>query len=305
MPENIVENNYRAAKKYKQNWVSIRSEVKSIVLIILGIFSASFGFKAFLIANNFIDGGVSGMSLLISEITQFPVSILIVVINLPFVLLSYFILGKQFAIKTGFAIIGLGLCLAFIDFPFVTNDKLLVAVFGGIFLGGGIGFTMRGGGVIDGTEVLAIFLSRKLGVTIGDIIVFINIFIFGSAAFLLSIEAALYSMITYFAASKTLDFIIEGIDEYIGVTIISSHCKEIQEMIVHTMGRGVTIYKGTKGVGKRGERDDVDIVYTVITRLEINKLNVEIEKISPTAFVVMHSVKDTKGGMIKKKLHKY
>ena len=305
MPENIVKNNYRAAKKYKQNWVSIRSEVKSIVLIILGIFSASFGFKAFLIANNVIDGGVSGISLLISEITQFPVSILIVVINLPFVLLSYFILGKQFAIKTGFAIIGLGLCLAFIDFPFVTNDKLLVAVFGGIFLGVGIGFTMRGGGVIDGTEVLAIFLSRKLGVTIGDIIVFINIFIFGSAAFLLSIEAALYSMITYFTASKTLDFIIEGIDEYIGVTIISSHCKEIQEMIVHTMGRGVTIYKGKKGVGKRGERDDVDIVYTVITRLEINKLNVESEKISPTAFVVMHSVKDTKGGMIKKKLHKY
>lgn len=305
MPENIVENNYRAAKKYKQTWISIRAEAKSILLIILGIFSASFGFKAFLIANNFIDGGVSGISLLISEITQFPVSILIVLINIPFVILSYYILGKQFAIKTGFAILGLGLCLALIDFPFITNDKLLVAVFGGIFLGGGIGFTMRGGGVIDGTEVLAIFLSRKLGVTIGDIIVFINIFIFGSAAFLLSIEAALYSMITYFAASKTLDFIIEGIDEYIGVTIISSHCKEIQEMIVNTMGRGVTVYKGTKGVGKRGERDDVDIVYTVITRLEINKLNIEIEKISSTAFVVMHSVKDTKGGMIKKKVHKY
>ena len=112
-------------------------------------------------------------------------------------------------------------------------------------------------------------------------------------------------MITYFAASKFLDFLIEGIDEYIGVTIISSHCKEIQEMIVNTMGRGVTIYNGKKGIGKRGERDTIDIIYTVITRLEINKLNVEIEKITPTAFVVMNSVKDTKGGMIKKKVHKY
>ena len=305
MKEEKNDTNYRAAKRYKKTWITIKAETKSIIFIIVGIFSASFGFKAFLIANNFIDGGVSGISLLISELTKFPVHILIVLINTPFVILGYLILGKQFAIKTAFAIIGLGLCLAFINFPFVTNDKLLVAVFGGIFLGGGIGFTMRGGGVIDGTEVLAIFLSKKLGVTIGDFIVFINIFIFGSAVFLLSIETALYSMITYFAASRTLNFIIEGIDEYTGVTIISSHCNEIQEMIVTTLGRGVTVYKGAKGVGKRGERDDVDIIYTVITRLEINKLNIEIEKISPTAFVVMSPVKDTKGGLIKKKAYKH
>jgi uncharacterized membrane-anchored protein YitT (DUF2179 family) len=305
MEQAPITSRFQKAKNYKKKWVTIKAESKSVLLIIVGIISASFGFKAFLIANNFIDGGVSGISLLVSALTNIPVYILIVLINIPFVVLGYVILGKPFAIKTAFAIFGLGLCLALINFPFVTNDKLLVAVFGGIFLGGGIGFTMRGGGVIDGTEVLAIFLSRKLGVTIGDIIVFINIFIFGSAAFLLSIETALYSIITYFAASKTLDFIIEGIDEYTGVTIISSHCKEIQEMIVNTLGRGVTVYKGTKGVGKRGERDDVDIIYTVITRLEINKLNIEIEKITPTAFVVMSPVKDTKGGMIKKKFHKH
>jgi uncharacterized membrane-anchored protein YitT (DUF2179 family) len=297
--------NYREAKNYRKRWVTIKAESRNAIFIVLGIFSAAFGFKGFLLPSHFIDGGVTGVSLLVTEITKLPLSPLVIVINIPFVILSYFILGKQFAIKTAIAILGLGLCIAFIDFPNITNDKLLVSVFGGIFLGAGIGFTIRGGGVIDGTEVLAIYLSKKFSVTIGDIIIVINILIFGSASFLLSIEAALYSMITYFAASKTLDFIIEGIDEYIGVTIVSSHCKEIKEMIVQTMGRGVTVYKGSKGIGKRGERDDVDIIYTVITRLEINKLNIEIEKISPTAFVVMTPVKDTKGGMIKKKAHKH
>jgi uncharacterized membrane-anchored protein YitT (DUF2179 family) len=305
MNQPIKNSNYREAKNYRKRWVAIKAESRNAIFIVLGIFSAAFGFKGFLLPSHFIDGGVTGVSLLITEITKLPLSPLVIVINIPFVFLSYFILGKQFAIKTAIAILGLGLCIAFIDFPNITNDKLLVSVFGGIFLGAGIGFTIRGGGVIDGTEVLAIYLSKKFSVTIGDIIIVINILIFGSAAFLLSIEAALYSMITYFAASKTLDFIIEGIDEYIGVTIVSSHCKEIKEMIVQTMGRGVTVYKGSKGIGKRGERDDVDIIYTVITRLEINKLNIEIEKISPTAFVVMTPVKDTKGGMIKKKAHKH
>jgi uncharacterized membrane-anchored protein YitT (DUF2179 family) len=288
MNHSIKNLNYREAKNYRKRWVAIKAESRNAVFIVLGILSAAFGFKGFLLPSHFIDGGVTGVSLLITEITKFPLSPLVIVINIPFVFLSYFVLGKQFAIKTAVAILGLGLCIAFIDFPNITNDKLLVAVFGGIFLGAGIGLTIRGGGVIDGTEVLMI-----------------NILIFGSAAFLLSIEAALYSMITYFAASKTLDFIIEGIDEYIGVTIVSSHCKEIKDMIVQTMGRGVTVYKGSKGIGKRGERSDVDIIYTVITRLEINKLNIEIEKISPTAFVVMTPVKDTKGGMIKKKAHKH
>ena len=298
-------NRFKKARNYKRRWVTIKAEIKSSLYILLGIIAAGFGLNGFLLPNKFIDGGVTGVSLLLTELTQLPFSVLIILINIPFIFLSYFTLGKSFAVKTLLAIIGLGLCVAIIHFPIITNDKLLVAVFGGIFLGAGIGLTIRGGGVIDGTEVLAIYISKKMGVTIGDIIILINVAIFGSAAFLLSIETALYSMITYFAASKTLDFIIEGIDEYIGVTIVSSHCKEMRDMIVQTMGRGVTIYKGAKGVGKTGERDDVDIIYTVITRLEINKLNTEIEKISPTAFVVMTSVKDTRGGMIKKKAYKH
>ena len=296
---------FQRARNYKRKWVTIKAEIKSTLFIVLGIVAAGFGLNGFLLPNSFIDGGVTGISLLLTELTQLPLSVLIVLINLPFIFLSYFTLGKSFAIKTLLAIIGLGICVAFVHFPIITNDKLLVSIFGGIFLGAGIGLTIRGGGVIDGTEVLAIYISKKMGVTIGDIIIMINVAIFGSAAYLLSIETALYAMITYFVASKTLDFIVEGIDEYIGVTIVSPHCKEMRDMIVQTMGRGVTIYKGAKGVGKTGERDDLDIIYTVITRLEINKLNTEIEKISPTAFVVMTSVKDTRGGMIKKKAYKH
>ncbi len=168
-------------------------------------------------------------------------------------------------------------------------------------MGAGIGLTIRGGAVIDGTEVLAIYLSRKAGTSIGDIIIIINIIIFSTAAYLLSVEIALYSMITYLSASKTLDFFVEGIEEYIGVTVVSPHSEEIRQMIIHKMGRGVTVYNGKRGFGKTGETKDVDIIYSVITRLEINKFNTESEKIDPNAFIVMNSVKDTRGGMIKKR----
>lgn len=276
-------------------------QIKDFILITAGIFSAAFGFKGFLLTNQFIDGGATGISLLLSALTSLPLYVFIIVVNIPFILLANSILGKSFAIKTAAAISGLALCLATVSFPNVTDDNLLVAVFGGFFLGAGIGLSVRGGAVIDGTEVLAIYLSRKLGTTIGDIIIVINVLIFSAAAYLLSVEIALYSMITYISASKTLDFIIEGIEEYIGVTIVSPYCEAIQQMIVESMGRGVTIYRGKRGFGKRGESNEMDIVYTVLTRLEINKLNTELEKIDPDAFVIMSSIKDTKGGMIKKR----
>lgn len=293
--------NYRMAKAYREFLISAKRLAKDLILITIGIFSATFGFKGFLLTNHFIDGGATGISLLISALTKTPLYLLIIGINIPFVFLGYKILGKQFAFKTALAITGLAICVATVNFPNVTNDNLLVAIFGGFFLGAGIGLSVRGGAVIDGTEVLAIFLSRKFGTTIGDIIIIINVIIFSAAAYFLSIEIALYSMITYLAASKTLDFIIEGIEEYIGVTIVSSHSEDIRQMIINTMGRGVTVYSGKRGYGKKGETKEVDIIYTVVTRLELNKLNTEIEKIEPTAFVVMNSVKDTKGGMIKKR----
>jgi uncharacterized membrane-anchored protein YitT (DUF2179 family) len=292
---------FELAKGHKEFLIMTKRFLKDAILITIGVFSAAFGFKGFLLSNHFIDGGATGIALLVSALTKIPLYALIICVNIPFIIMGNNIMGRVFAIKTSFAIAFLAFVLATVTFPNVTNDNILVAVFGGLFLGAGIGFSIRGGAVIDGTEVLAIYLSKKFGTTIGDIIIVINVIIFGTAAYFLGIEVALYSMITYLAASKTLDFIVEGIEEYIGVTIVSSHSEEIRRMIIHDLGRGVTIYTGKRGFGKRGESKDVEIIYTVITRLELNKLTTEIEKIEPNAFVVMNSVKDTKGGMIKKR----
>lgn len=275
---------------------------KDIVFISLGILAAGFGLKGFLLPNGFIDGGVVGISLLIKELTNYSLSILIVVINIPFIVLGYFQIDKSFVVKSILAIVGLAITLVLIDYPIITSDKLLVAIFGGFFLGAGIGLSVRGGGVLDGTEVLAIYLSRKTGLSIGDFVLIFNILIFSTAAYFLSLEVALYSILTYLSASKTMDFIIEGIEEYIGVTIISSHHESIRMMVIKKLGKGVTIYQGKRGFGKGGENtDSTNIIYSVITRLEISKFQYEILKIDPGAFIVMNSVRDLKGGMIKRR----
>ncbi|MEP7263621.1 MAG: YitT family protein, partial [Bacteroidota bacterium] len=253
--------------------------IRDVFLLICGVSAAAFGLESFLLPNNFIDGGATGISLLLAELTSLPLSLFLIVVNIPFIFLGYKLVGKEFAIKTGCAISALAILVSTIHFPEITHDKLLVSVFGGFFLGAGIGLSIRGGGVLDGTEVLAIALSRKFRTTLGDIIIILNVIIFGFAAYFLSIEAALYSMITYLSASKTLDFVIEGIEEYTGITIISSHHEEIRQMIINKIGRGVTIYKGKGGYGKRGESRELDIIFTVITRLELSRMNTEIEKI--------------------------
>jgi uncharacterized membrane-anchored protein YitT (DUF2179 family) len=281
--------------------IRVQTLIRSSLFIALGILSASFGLKSFLLPNDFIDGGATGIALLLTKLTGAPLPAIIFLVNVPFVLLGYRVIGKQFAIMTAIAISVLALVMATAYFPIITHEKILVAIFGGFFLGAGIGLAVRGGCVIDGTEVLAISLSKKSGSTVGDIITLVNIFIFSAAAYFLSIETAMYSMITYLAASKTVDFLIEGIEEYTGITIISPKSEEIREMLIHKLGRGVTIYNGKRGFGKTGHNTDVEIVYTVITRLEISKLTSEIELIDPHAFVVMTSIKDTRGGMVKKR----
>jgi uncharacterized membrane-anchored protein YitT (DUF2179 family) len=293
---------YRLAKQMYKNRLGILQATRSAVFIIIAIFSAGFGLKSFLLPNEFIDGGATGISLLLSRIFHVPLAAIILLINVPFILLGYKQIGHTFTIRTMLAITGLAICLAVVDYPAITKDKLLVSVFGGFFLGAGIGFAIRGGAVLDGTEVLAIYLSRKINSTIGDVIMMINIVIFLSAVYILGIEAALYSMLTYLSASRTVDFLIEGIEEYTGVTIISRKTEEVREMITNKLGRGVTVYKGTGGYGKRGYvSTDSEILFTVVTRLEISRLRAEIELIDQEAFVVMHSIKDTKGGMIKKR----
>lgn len=293
--DTLPEDNTLVLRRWIWRWI------KDIFLLVLGIFTAAFGLESFLLPNGFIDGGATGISLLIAGTTKIPLGVGILLVNIPFIILGYNILGRRFAVKIALAILGLALVISTITFPVITNDKLLVAVFGGFFLGAGIGLSIRGGGALDGTEVLAIYLSKRFKATIGDVIIAINAIIFCTAAYILSIEVALYSMITYLAASKTLDFIIVGIEEYIGVTIISVHSEEIRQRITEELGRGVTVYKGRRGFGKKGHTEEMDILYSVITRLEISRLNDEIAKIDPDAFVVMSSIKDTKGGMVKKR----
>ncbi len=291
---------YRLLYRLSHRWA--RRALQHGLLLLAGIFSAAFGLKAFLLPNGFIDGGVTGISLLASQVTGVSLSVLIVVINIPFIILGYYQLGRKFALKTLLTIVALAGTLLIVSFPPITQDKLLIAVFGGFFLGAGVGLAMRGGGVLDGTEILAVYISKKLPSSIGDIILIINILIFGVAAWLLSVETALYSILAYLSAARTVDFVIVGVEEYTGLTIISIHSEAIRQMITEKLCRGVTVYECIRGFGTHGHQHlRVEALFTVITRLEVIHLTDEIHKIDPHAFVVMQCVSDTKGGLIKKR----
>ena len=272
------------------------------LFILLGVLTAAFGLKGLLLPSHFIDGGVTGVCLLLVEATALPLSLLLVLINLPFLFLARKVVGRVFALKTAVAIGLLALAVGVIPFPFLTEDRLLVAIFGGFFIGVGIGLSMRGGSVLDGTEVLAIFLSRRSGIKVSDWVILINIGIFLAAALVLSVEQALYSILTYLVASKALDFIIDGVEEYTGVTIISRENVAIRKALIEQLGCGVTIYRGQGGYGYTGVKDqDHDILYLVITRLEIRKATLLIQDIDPRAFITMTSINDVHGGMIKRR----
>jgi uncharacterized membrane-anchored protein YitT (DUF2179 family) len=282
---------------------SLVNEAKNAVLIILGILSASMGLKGFLLSSHFIDGGVTGISMLLTHIFGIPLSYLLVLINLPFIFVGYKFMGRIFAIKSALAIVGLSVCLATITFPDITPDKLLTAIFGGVFIGVGIGLAMRGGAVLDGTEIAAMLISKSTQILkVSDVILVLNIIIFATAAFFLGTEVALYSILTYFAAAKMIDFLLHGIEQYTAVTIISEQSEQIRQVITEKLGRGATIYQGKRGFGKRGDRNiDIDIIFTVVTRLEIPQLRREIKILDAQAFIIQHSIDDTEGGMIKKR----
>lgn len=269
----------------------------NILLIILGIFSAGLGLKGFLLSSRFIDGGVTGVSMLTSNVLGWPLALLILVINLPFIALGFHQMGRRFAIKSALAIGGLALCLALVKFPVVTSDKLLTAVFGGFFIGAGIGLAIRGGAVLDGTEIAALLISKGSNLLrVGDVILLLNIVIFSAAAFFLGIESALYSMLTYFAASKTIDFLIHGVEEYTAVIVMSEDSEAIRHAILKHLRRGVTIYKGRGGMSG----SEQDILFCVVTRLEIGRIKAAVKEIDRAAFIVVHPLADAEGGVIKK-----
>lgn len=272
-------------------------EVFNLLLVVLGIFSAAFGLKGFLLSSRFIDGGVTGVSMLLSDVTGQPLALFIPLINLPFVALGYQQVGARFALKSAAAIAGLSVCLALVPFPDVTPDKLLTSVFGGFFIGAGIGLAIRGGAVLDGTEVAALLVSKRSSLLrVGDVILILNVFIFSAAAFFLGVESALYSILTYFAASKTVDFLLHGLEEHTAVIVVSEQSEEIRQAVIRDLGRGVTVYKG-----RRGWTDtEQDILYCVVTRLEIGRVRTLVEDYDPSAFIVVHPLADVHGGVVKR-----
>jgi uncharacterized membrane-anchored protein YitT (DUF2179 family) len=273
----------------------IRRELINALLIITGIMSAGMGLKGFLFSSHFIDGGVTGISMLLSKVTPVSLSIWLPVVNLPFVIVGYRHLGRAFAVRSALAIFGLAVVIATMHFPDVTSDSLLTAVFGGVFLGGGIGLAVRGGAVLDGTEIAALLIGKRSAVLkVGDVILAFNVVLFLVAMTVLGVEEALYSILTYVSAARTVDFILHGIEEFTAITVMSSSPQPIRDAILDEMGRGVTVYRARGG--RTG--DEREILYCVVTRLEIGRVLRIVESFDPSAFVVQHPLADVRGGVV-------
>jgi len=286
------------------NWENVRNP-KNLLQIFVGAGMAVFAMKGFMIPNRFMDGGVTGISLLLHEAFRINISLLMIVFNLPFIFLGYQKIGKTFAIQTTLAVIILSLGLQFTDIQPVTTDKLLIAIFGGILIGTGVGLVIRIGGVIDGAEVIAVFTRRRTGFSNSEIIMLFNTFIFAGAAFHFGLETAMYSLITYFAATRATDYVVDGIEQYTSINIISSQHERVKDFLVNEMGKGITVYKGEKGYlpGSFDIRTDCEIIVTIVTRLEINQIQDSVMEIDSRAFIYIQSIKEAAGGILKAKGH--
>lgn len=295
------------SKKYKTDkvdWKHVWS-IKNLLHIIVGSGLAVLAMKGFMIPNKFLDGGVTGISILVHEIFHINISILVIVLNLVFVYLGYRNIGKTFAVQTSIAVLILAAGLLFIDINPITKQPLLIAIFGGIFMGAGVGLVIRGGGVIDGAEVIAVFTRRKTGFSNSEIIMLINCIIFGVAASQFGIETAMYSIITYFTATRATNYVVDGIEEYTAMNIISSQAEEIKNFLVNELGKGITVYKGERGYlpGSFEVRTESDIIVTIVTRLEIKQIQDALTLIDPKAFIYVQSIKEATGGILKAKAH--
>lgn len=285
---------------------TISELIQDAFFMVCGVILAAFALKGFLVPNHFFDGGITGLSLLVHEIYHFNLAIVIILFNLPLIIISYYSVGKSFSVKTFLSVILLGVALILVPDYALTEDKLLISIFGGVFLGGGVGLVMRAGAALDGIEVLALYTLKKTSFTITEIIMGINIFIFTIAAMRFGIETALYSCLTYFAATRCIDYVVEGLQAYTGVTIISRESEAIKYELVNKLGRGITVYKGERGFlpGNFDVSTDCDIIFTVISRLELRKLNNLVHDVDPKAFVFANTIKEASGGIIKRR-HKH
>ena len=285
------------------NNIPVPSWLSEILYTASGILFCGFALKGFLIPNQFFDGGVTGISLLVHEIYHVNIAYVIILANIPFIIMGAYQINRRFAFRTLLAVVGLGLCLLFIPYPQITSDKLLVSIFGGVFMGIGVGLAIRGGCALDGVEVLALYTGKKVSFTISEIILGINILIFLIAATMLGLPTALYSILTYYSASRMTNFVVEGLEEYTGVTIISGQSEAIKEKLVMQLGRGITVYKGERGFLKESFdiSQPVDIVFTVVTRLEIRRLRNLVNRVDPNAFVFTSLIKEAAGGVLKRR----
>lgn len=272
-------------------------ELLNATLIGAGVLSAGMGLKGFLLSSHFIDGGVTGVSMLLAETTGWPLSLFLPLINLPFIALGYRLLGGAFAARSAAAIASLAVVVATVEYPDVTPDLFLTAVFGGFFLGAGIGLAIRGGAVLDGTEIAALLISKKSHILrVGDVILGLNAGIFTLAIFVLGVDEALYSIVTYFTAAKTLDFLIHGVEQFTAVTIISEHSETIRRRITGELARGVTVLKARGGHSGQ----DREVLLCVVTRLEIGRIKRIVREVDPAAFVTIQPLADAEGGMVRK-----
>ena len=294
-------------KKYKTdrvNWTNVWN-LKNLLFISAGAGLAVLAMKGFMIPNRFLDGGITGISILLHEMFHFNISILVIVLNLGFIYLGYRKIGKTFAVQTTIAVLLLAAGLLFIDIDPITKDKLLIAIFGGILIGTGVGLVIRGGGVIDGAEVIAVFTRRKTGFSNSEIIMLINCIIFAVAALQFGIETAMYSIITYFTATRATNYVVDGIEEYTAMNIVSARQEEIKDFLVNELGKGITVYKGERGYlpGSFDIKTDCEIIVTIVTRLEIKQIQDSLMNIDPKAFVYVQSIKEASGGILKAKSH--
>jgi uncharacterized membrane-anchored protein YitT (DUF2179 family) len=273
--------------------------VSEYLQIGLGVVLASLGLKAFLLPNGFLDGGVTGIAILLSELTDVDISLLLVLLSIPFLILAWITVSKTIVIKSMVSILGLAIMIHFENFEVVTEDKLLIAIFGGLFLGAGIGLTIKNGAVLDGSEILGIFINNRFGISIGRVILVFNTILFTITALILSLEVAMYSILTYLVTAKIIDFLIEGFEDYVGLMIVSKKTKILESALISEIGTGITVYKGSRGFGSTGRQENIEIMHLVINRIDIRRTYNAIQRVDEAAFIIEFDVNLVTGGILR------
>jgi uncharacterized membrane-anchored protein YitT (DUF2179 family) len=283
---------------------SFKSIAGEIVALAFAILLASIGLKAFLLPNGFLDGGVTGIAILLSRFINVEISIILPLITVPFFILGWFTVSKRILLKSVIALLLLALVIHYENFSPITEDKLLIAIFGGIFLGAGIGLAIKNGAVLDGSEILGLYLNDRIGISIGTIILVFNIILFAITAVLISAEVALYSILTFIVTGKVIDFVFQGFEDYLGLWIISKKSKTIKNALLSDLGTGVTVFKGADGYGSTGKQEDMEVIQIILNRIDSKKAHRVIDSIDGDAFIVEFDVNHIKGGVLRKYLIK-